>query len=87
MIKLPEPQGPVAFKGPYRRKYSVEQFALAYNLAESKVVELIERGFLGAVHRGRREEQTGSYVIRELDRLRMEKWFGEPSNPKTKLPL
>lgn len=87
MIPQPKPTGPVAFRGPRRRRYTVVEFARCYNLTTEKVVEWIQRGFLGAVHKGRREEATGKYMIGERDRLNMIRWFGSPENPKTKLPL
>lgn len=87
MIRLPELQGPTTFKGPFRRRYSVEQFAASYIVSEAMVVMWIERGFLGAVHKGRCEEATGDYIILERHRLDMVRWFGSPDNPKTKLPI
>lgn len=86
-IKQPKPVGPTAFRGPHRRRYSVEQFALAYNVSRAKVVEWVEKGFLGCRKRGRRDEQSKQYVIREHNRLYFEKVNGCPSNPKTRLPL
>lgn len=84
---IPQPKCPVPFRGPCRRCYSVAEFATAYNVSRAKVVEWVEKGFLGCRKRGRREEQTGQYTITERDRVNMERFFGEPSNPKTRLPL
>lgn len=67
------------FRGPRRPRYTVEQFAAAYEVPVERVQLWIDKGFLQC-DRKRRDGIT------EHGRLHMERYYGPPANPKSTLP-
>lgn len=75
-IAMPRGDKSVMSPLPSRGDYTPAQFAAVYEIEESRVRQWMAKGFV----------RSDRGIIRERDRLFMERTYGEPAHPRSVLP-